>query len=29
MPKDAVELDEEHQFTGVTIRVISVSNIKT
>ena len=29
MPKDAVELDEEHQLTGVTIRVISVSNIKT
>lgn len=29
MPKDAVEIDEEHQFTGVTIKVISVSNIKS
>lgn len=29
MPKEAVEIDEEHQFTGVTVKVISVSKIKS
>ena len=27
--KDAVELDEEHEFTGVTVRLVSVSGIKS
>lgn len=29
MQKDAVIQDEEHEFTGVTIRIISVTNIKS
>jgi len=29
MEKDAVIQDEEHEFTGVTIRVISVTKIKS
>jgi hypothetical protein len=29
MNKEAVEIDEEHEFTGVTIRVVSVSGIKS
>jgi hypothetical protein len=29
MKKEAVEMDEEHEFTGVTIKVISVSGIKS
>lgn len=29
MQKNAVMQDEEHEFTGITIKLISVSNIKT
>jgi hypothetical protein len=27
--KEAEDIDEEHEFTGVTIRVVSVSGIKS